>query len=466
MGLRFDVDTLVDEQKLGLFNFNLFLWSFLAMFADGYDLQVMAFAAPELVRVWHIPPAELRLALVASLLGIVFGALLLGYVGDRFGRRRAIVLGCLTYGVTTLAMLAVGNADQAALLRFFTGVGLGGLMPNTIALNAELSPKRWRATLIVLMFLGITLGSVLPGAVTATLVDRHGWQILFLIGGLAPLAIAAGVALFLPESIKLLAGHPGRRFELLRTARRLRSQLHVPDDADFHIVRTAAAAGTGLRQIYAPGLAPISALLWALFATALLTNFFLNSWLPLIFTQSGLAWHEAALAATWYHIGATLGGIVVSLVLDRFGILIIAVLFALAAPCIAAIGLPGHSFAVLATLLALSGFTVVGSIFGINATAGMLYATEFRSKGVGWAFAFGRVGSIAGILLGGALVARKLPMPELFLAPAIPMLVGTAAAVAMIVFAYRRFGGFKVDDRPATVTQTSASTAAGSSRYS
>ncbi|MGH8265234.1 MAG: MFS transporter, partial [Steroidobacteraceae bacterium] len=459
MGLRFDVDALVDEQKLGLFNFNLFLWSFLAMFADGYDLQVLAFAAPELVRVWHIPPAELRLALVASLLGIVFGALFLGYVGDRFGRRRAIVLGCLTYGVTTLAVLAAHDANQVALLRFVTGVGLGGLMPNTIALNSELSPKRWRATLIVLMFLGITLGSVLPGAVTATLVDRHGWKILFLIGGLAPLAIAAGVALFLPESIKLLVGRPERRAELLRTARRLRPALRIPDDAEFQVVRTAAAAGTGLRQIYGPGLAPITALIWALIATVLLSNFFLNSWLPLIFTENGLHPREAALAATWYHIGATLGGIVVSLALDRFGIVIIAVLFALAAPCIAAIGLPGHSFAVLATLLALSGFTVVGAIFGINATTGILYATEYRSKGVGWAFAFGRVGSITGILLGGALVARKLPMPQLFLAPAIPMLIGTAAAVALAVFCYRRFGGFKVDDRPATVTQTSASTA-------
>jgi AAHS family 4-hydroxybenzoate transporter-like MFS transporter len=272
--------------------------------------------------------------------------------------------------------------------------------------------------------------------------------------------------MFLPESVKLLATRPERRAELLRTTRRLRPALDIPDDAAFHVAHAAATAGSGLAPIFRGGLAPITALLWALFATALLSNFFLNSWLPLIFTQNGLLPHEAALATTWYHIGATLGGIVVSLVLDRFGIVVIAVLFALAAPCIAAIGLPGHSFAALATLLALSGFTVVGAIFGINASAGMLYATEFRSKGVGWAFAVGRIGSIAGILLGGALVARKLPLPQLFLAPAIPMLIGTVAAVAMIVFCYRRFGGFKMDDRPAPVTQISASTAAGSSPYS
>ncbi|HZF16011.1 MAG TPA: MFS transporter [Steroidobacteraceae bacterium] len=445
-----DVEKLVDEQRLGRFNLNLFVWSFLAMFADGYDLAVMAFATPELVRLWHVPPDSLRMALVASLIGIVFGALLFGVIGDRFGRKRAIVIGCLVYGLASFAIVPAEDLTQVAWLRFLTGIGLGGVMPNTIALNSELSPRRWRATLIVLMFVGITLGAVAPGLVSAGLVAGHGWTILFLIGGMAPLVIAAGVALYLPESVKLLARQPDRRATLLKTARSLRRDLAIPDDAVFQVQRAAELAGSGLRQIFSGGLAPITTLLWVLFAAALLSNFFLNGWLPLIFTGNGLTAHEAAVATTWYHVGAALGGIAVSVVLDRFGVMIIAVLFALAGPCVAAIGWPGHSFAMLALLVALSGFTVVGAIFGINASAGLLYATEFRSKGVGWAFAVGRVGSIAGILIGGALIARHLPLPQLFLAPAAPMAVGAFAAFGLVYFCYRRFRGFKLDDVPAS----------------
>ena len=122
---------------------------------------------------------------------MLFGAPLLGYVGDRFGRRVAVIAGCLIYGLGTLACVAASNLDQMIALRFVTGIGIGGLMPNTIALNSELSPKRLRATLIVLMFTGITTGSALPGYIQAWLIPRHGWPIMFWIGGLPPLVIAA-----------------------------------------------------------------------------------------------------------------------------------------------------------------------------------------------------------------------------------------------------------------------------------
>jgi AAHS family 4-hydroxybenzoate transporter-like MFS transporter len=444
-----DVERLVDEQRLGRFNVNLFLWSFLAMFADGYDLQVMAYAAPELARLWHVPPPAFRVPLVASLVGILFGALLLGYIGDRLGRKRAIVSGCIVYGVATLGTAWAGNLTGITVLRFVTGLGLGGLMPNTIALNSELSPKRWRATLVVLMFIGITLGAVIPGPVAAWVVPRSGWTVLFLIGGIVPLGIALGVAAFMPESVKLLAQRPARRRELLETARQLRRDLVVADDAIFELRRTQPVSGLGLKQIFGDGLGTITALIWVLFAAVLISNFFLNSWLPLIFSENGLTPERAAIATSWYHIGACVGGIAVSIVLDRFGTAIIAVLFAVAGPCVAAIGWPGHSFATLAALVALSGFSVVGVLFGINACTGLIYPTEFRSQGVGWTFAVGRFGSIVGLLLGGTLLGMKLPMQQLFVAPAVPMVIGTIAAVWLTHCCYLRFEGLKLDDKSA-----------------
>jgi AAHS family 4-hydroxybenzoate transporter-like MFS transporter len=137
------------------------------MLADGYDIAALASAAPQLARSWHVAPKDFAPALSASLFGILFGAPLLGYVGDRFGRRTAIVVGCAIYGFGTLATVWATDLDQVVVLRFLSGIGIGGLMPNTIALNSELAPKRLRAALVVLMFTGITTGGGIPGYIQA-----------------------------------------------------------------------------------------------------------------------------------------------------------------------------------------------------------------------------------------------------------------------------------------------------------
>ncbi len=162
MGQTIRIDDLVDGQKFRGFNFNLLFWSFLAMFADGYDISVMPFAMPALGKLWHVDAGFLGYVITASLVGVLAGAPLLGYVGDRFGRKVAILLGSAIYGVTTLVVIWEHAYWATLALRFLTGIGIGGLMPNTIALNCELSPKRLRATLVVLMFTGITLGSSAP----------------------------------------------------------------------------------------------------------------------------------------------------------------------------------------------------------------------------------------------------------------------------------------------------------------
>ena len=181
-----------------------------------------------------------------------------------------------------------------------------------------------------------------------------------------------------------------------------------------------------------------------------MANFFLNSWLPLIFEQGGLSPERAAIATGWYHVGATLGGLVVSVLLDRIGVIVMVVMFAFAAPLVAAIGWSGQSFRGLAALVALSGFCVVGAQFGNNASAGLLYPTAIRAQGVGWALAVGRFGSIVGPLVGGTLIGLKLPLRQLFLAPAVPMLVGAAAAACLAWLCYKRFHGFRLEEhRPA-----------------
>jgi MFS transporter, AAHS family, 4-hydroxybenzoate transporter len=444
------IDDLVDGQKIRGFNLNLLFWSFLAMFADGYDISVMPFAMPTLSKLWHVDAGLQGWALTASLIGILAGSPLLGYIGDRYGRKAAIVLGSAIYGVTTLTVIWQHGYWVTIALRFCTGIGIGGLMPNTIALNSELSPKRLRATLVVLMFTGVTLGSSAPGFISAWVLPTFGWKVLFLVGGAVPLLVAVCLYFALPESVKFLGGRPERRAELLSVARRMRPDLAIGEDAQFEspLRPTPQTGALGVGDIFGPGFRLITPLLWVCFVTTLMTNYFLNSWMPLLFNNVGLTPEKAALASSLYHIGGTVGGLLISVLLDQFGFVVIAVLFVCAAPAIAAIGSSSMSYAALAPLAAVAGLCVLGGQFGNNAAAGLLYPTQFRSKAVGWALGIGRFGAIVGPLLGGHLIKLHLPMRQLFLAAAMPMLIGAVAAVILVRLCYVRLGALRLGDVP------------------
>lgn len=438
----------MDEQRLGRFNVALLVWSFLAMLADGFDIAALASAAPALARAWGVAPHDFGPALSASLFGILIGAPLLGFLGDRYGRRVAVIAGLLIFGLGTLVTTWATNTTELVVLRFLTGIGIGGLMPNLIALNAELQPKRWRATLVVLMFTGITTGSGLPGVIQAELIPQHGWQIMFLIGGVVPVLIALGLFFALPESVKYLSIRPGKRAQLLATLRRLRPDVAFAEDVQLAGTPQPPASGSGLKQIFSGGLAWITPLLWVCFAATLMANFFLISWMPLIFETNGLTPQRAGWATSLYHIGGTLGGVLVSLLLGRFGFAIIAAMYLLAIPAIAAIGLPEIPYVAMAAMTSFAGFFVLGSQFGNNAAVGLLYPTAYRARGVGWAFGVGRFGSIAGPLLGGALIAMQLPLQKMFMVAAVPMIAGLVAAGLVAKLCFARFRGPELDDRP------------------
>jgi AAHS family 4-hydroxybenzoate transporter-like MFS transporter len=390
--------------------------------------------------------------LSASLFGILFGAPLLGHAGDRFGRKTLIITGCIICSLGTLATVWATNLDQMVALRVLTGLGIGGLMPNAIALNSELAPKRLRATLVVLMFTGITAGAGIPGLIQAWLIPHHGWQVMFWIGGLAPLVVAACLWFTLPESVKFLASKPDRHAEFLTTVRRLRRDLAIADNAQFVGAPAAHGDGLGMEAIFRGALAWITPLLWVCFASALMANFFLNSWLPLIFEGSGLTAKQSGIAISLYHGGGTIGGLLVSLVLGRFGFTVIALLFLCATLAIVAIGLPGLSYIAMVSAVALSGFCTLGAQFGNNAASGLLYPTASRSSGVGWALGIGRFGSIAGPLVGGLLLGLKVPPREFFFLAAVPMVAGVIASVCIAKLCYQRLGGMQLDEMAESVS--------------
>jgi AAHS family 4-hydroxybenzoate transporter-like MFS transporter len=441
-----DAGRLVDEQRFNPLAARLLLLSLLAVVSDGYDLQAAAYVGPELVKAWHIERAALGPMFSAGLVGLLFGAPIFGYLGDRFGRKRALVAGCFVYGVFTLAAMAARSIDQLIALRFLTGLGLGGLLPNVVALNTELAPRRMRAAFVIIVFFGMPLGGALPGPIAAELMPRFGWPVIFLVGGLAPLLIGVFLLRLMPESIKYLLLHEHRRADALGLLRRLRPEIAIPEEARFAVPAATARTGASPKELFSGGLALMTPLLWLAFACNLMANFIVNSWLPTLLQEGGFSVASAAYITTLLFVGGMAGGGVMVFLVDRWGVLPAAGLFLCGVPLAAGLGFAGSAPAALSLLSLGLGFCIVGIQNGLNAISGMLYPTPCRAKGAGWAFAAGRCGAVLGPMIGAALVARHASLPQFFLAPAIAMAVGAAASLALLRLCRRRFGGAPIGD--------------------
>jgi AAHS family 4-hydroxybenzoate transporter-like MFS transporter len=254
-----------------------------------------------------------------------------------------------------------------------------------------------------------------------------------------PLLVAPCLVLVLPESVTYLAQRPDRRAELLSTIRELRPDLAIADNTQLVTATGQRAHASTIRQLFGERFRWITPLVWACFATALMANFFLNSWLPLILHGNGLTAKENGLTTLCYHYAGAAGGLLVSLVLGRFGFAAICLLFLGGAVMTAAIGIPGLSYVGLLVTVMLSGFCVVGAQFCNNAASALIYPAEFRSTGVGWALGIARFGSILGPVLGGLLIGR-VTLQHLFLLAAGPLIFGLLACSGLARLCYRQIG--------------------------
>jgi MFS transporter, AAHS family, 4-hydroxybenzoate transporter len=445
-----DVARFVDEQKVGAFHIKLLILSFFIVLFDGYDIGAAPFAAPSWIKAWGITNrAALAPVLTASLFGILFGSPILGFVGDMFGRKKAIILSCLIFGGFTWAGAWADSLDAMWWLRFFAGIGIGGLLPNLIALNAEFAPRRLRATMIILMFTGITFGGSVPGAVAAWWVPHYGWPILFVIGGIAPIVMAGVAALWLPESIKYLTVK-GHAAQVARVLTSLQPSAPVGPETRFILADEQRATSVSPRLLFSDGLAAITPLLWLLFLLNLMGFYFLASWNPTLLASAKVSEAMAAIGTALFQIGGTIGGLTLSRPIDRKGFLPITILFVVAVPVIASIGYVGNLSPILLMLvLVLGGFCVLGLQFGLNAASAMIYPTAVRSNGSGWAFGIGRFGSIAGPYIGGYLIARHVPIEQLYLLAAIPFALGAIACYVLTRLYVARFKGYGLGQREA-----------------
>jgi AAHS family 4-hydroxybenzoate transporter-like MFS transporter len=437
-----DVSALIDERPVTWFNWSLVIFSFFVILFDGYDIGAISFAGPHMLREWHLPMSNMGLAISSGLWGILVGSPIFGFIGDRWGRKLAIALSSLLYGVFTLLVVWAGSLDSVIYLRFIAGIGIGGLLPNIIALNAEFAPKRMRATLIIIMFCGITFGGSVPGMVSAILVPGYGWRLLFWIGGILPIIMAVLVWLLMPESIKFLVVKHKPRERIAAILRAMNPGFSAPAGAQFAIRDEKEYKGFNPKYLFGDGLAGLTITLWICFICNLMVFYFIQGWLPIVLPAAHIPITEAAWAGTLFQLGGTVGGLVLARPIDTRGLMPVLVLFIVGIPIVALIGfigLQGESWLFL--MVSLAGFCTLGLQFGLNAASALIYPTAFRSNGSGWAFAIGRFGSATGPLIGAVLIGMKMPLTWLYVCAAVPFVIGAISSVGLMRYYYRRFQG-------------------------
>lgn len=421
-----DVAGLIEGQKFGRFQAGLMIWICAFMFIEGYDMQVLGYAAPAIIKAWHVDKSAFGWIFGASLGGFMLGATLLGNLGDAFGRKIMVVVGCLVFGVLTLASAFAYDANSLMVLRALAGLGLGGSIPNAIALMAEYAPSRTRATRVGVMYIGYTLGSALGGFIAAQLIPAFGWGSVFILGGIAPIILAVTLLVVLPESVRFLMLRRGQTDAVLTLLRRARPDLDLREGTQFTLQETKQTA-LPVQQLFMDGRVVMTLLLWLGYASNMVSLHFLTSWLPTVIAESGVPLSHAVIATALLQTGGAVGSLIVGALIDRVGIGGIVAALLVVVPCVAGLGHVGTQEVPLMTLVTLAGFGIIGGQAGINALSGTLYPTFMRSTGTGWAFGMGRFGSIMGPVIGGYLIGLGLPLGTLFAAASAPIFVSAGA---------------------------------------
>lgn len=430
MTTRIDVAELIDRQPVGRFQVRLLVMCAAVLFVDGFDTQAIGYVAPEIGRAWSLPRGALGPVFSAGLFGLMIGALLFSPLADRIGRKRIIVVSTLAFGIATLATLMAGNVEELMAIRFLTGLGLGGALPNAAAMTAEFSPKRRRATMVMTMFCGFSAGAAVGGLIAAAMIPSFGWRSVFLVGGIAPLLLVPVLIWKLSESPRFLSVSGRANARVWQILGQMFPAHPLPADALFS-VNEPAMAGISVGHLFRGGRAGMTILFWIVFFMSLLDLYFLSNWLPTVLNELGASVSLAAVLGSMLQVGGIIGTLVLGRFIDRFSFRALALTYFAASLAILAIGQASHSTLLVGCTVFLAGFCIVGGQGGANALSSTFYPTGLRSTGVGWSLGIGRIGSIVGPLVGGVILALHWTTQSLFLAAAVPALCAAVAAFVL-----------------------------------
>ena len=442
-----DARGLIDNEPIGRWQILAFLILTLVAGLDGLNTQIVSYVAMSIAKEWHISMANVGTVFGIGMAGTVVGAITLGTLGDMVGLKRMLIAVTLLIGGATVATGFATSWVQLVVLRFLTGLGVGGASPNLIALTAQFAPSRRRATLITMTACGFPLGATFGGALVAGLVANHGWRFMFKIGGCLSLLLAPIIIAWLPESLPLVLKRTNETAQSM--ARKLLRRMYPKASLEGEIIWsvTPSRAKLPLVALFQQGPA-LFFVLAAAFFMSMLGLYLLSNWLPGLLQQAHSTAREAVLATAGFNLGGIAGAVLLGRLMDRFGFIkSLAVGFVCSAASIVLLAVNNFSFYPLAVAAFASGFIVIGCQGGLNALPSLLYPDDMRSTATGCFVSIGRVGSILGPLIAGFLLTAHWNSSQVLLFAAIPALCASTFLFGVFVL-QRNKGVGNLDVRP------------------
>ncbi|MBN3723061.1 MFS transporter [Burkholderia sp. Ac-20379] len=424
-----NVQTFINEQPFGAFQWLIFLMCFVIVLLDGFDTAAIGFIAPSLLSEWHLTKPDLAPVLSAALFGLACGALASGPLSDRLGRRVLLTGSVLLFGVACLGSAFSSSIGELTTLRFITGVGLGAAMPNAVTMMGEFCPDRRRATVINLMFCGFPLGAALGGFLAAWIIPQFGWRSVLMLGGIAPLVLSVALMAKMPESVRFMVA-TRKPVERIR-ATLARVSATAMEAGGFVLTETAPQTpGKGAAVVLSRQYIVGSVMLWIAYFMGLVIFYASINWMPILLKDAGLAPKTATLISALFPLGGV-GAVLSGVLMDRFNAnRVVAVCYALTAVSVYFIGQAAGNVGALVVIVFLAGVLMNTAQSSLPALAAAFYPTAGRGTGVAWMLGIGRFGGIAGSFLVANLTARHVSFANVFATVAV---AGLVSCVALLV---------------------------------
>ncbi|AUX89488.1 MFS transporter [Acinetobacter sp. ACNIH1] len=422
---KVNINTLIDEAKFTPFHWGVLIWCLLIIIFDGYDLVIYGVALPLLMQEWALSAVQAGMLASTALFGMMFGAMSFGTLSDKLGRKKTIMICVAIFSGFTFIGAFATSPVEFGILRFLAGLGIGGVMPNVVALMTEYAPKRIRSTLVALMFSGYAIGGMTSALLGAWLVPQFGWKIMFLLAG-TPLLFLPILWKYLPESLMYLTNKQ-QTAQAQSIIQKISPTQIIGSDTQFVLNEVQKGDEAPLKALFQQGRTFSTFMFWLAFFMCLLMVYALGSWLPKLMIQAGYSLGASMIFLFALNIGGMIGAIGGGYLADRFHIKkVLTMMFLCGAASLILLGYNSPQF-VLYSLIAMAGAATIGSQILLYTFVAQYYPSTVRSIGMGWASGIGRIGAIVGPVLTGALLTMNLPHQMNFFAIAIPGLIAALA---------------------------------------
>jgi len=429
----------LDTMKFNRFHRRLVLVGSLICALGGYNSQIIAYIVPLALKEWQLTPLEAGTMISYGFLGLMFGAAGFGMLSDRLGRKKTTVLIVIVLCVFNAAAAFAPNFLTFCILRFLAGLGIGGVVPLSVTLVSEFSPSGIRGRLLTIVGGSFTIGWAFAGLFSMFLVPCFGWRSVLLIT-ILPLLFMPLLYLHLPESVRFLASRK-RYDDSIQVIRRIEKTAGLPPRswAPDSFTHDVVLRGSGLKELLQPGLRMMTVLVWCTYLFCMLALYGLSTWLPSILASAGFSLIRSYSYTVVQSLGAAFGGFLLGWFMDGVGRKAgLCLCFFLGGLSVILFGAVSSDTSLLFAGLA-TGVFLVGIPSALHVVANEIYPTQVRATGAGWAYAVGRVGSIAGPVIGGVVQMAGFTFNQFFVVFAVPSFI-CVLLVALYPVGVRREG--------------------------